>query len=248
MHVPGRTYLLSLSAVHDVRASDLQGSALVLGASRKAVYLSDIDAAPPVTTLDTQSDVFAVAQQQHLIYTGTRSGAVARFDTRIRAKAHRLAAPGSAIVHLRLTRAGAQLLVACMDGRLASYDLRFAARPVVAYAGHVNSVTHRLGVAVDAAERFVFAAGEDARVRGWSLGSGAPLVPPSSPLDNSSPFETDADAEGEVSCSPFGTRFAHPLRALQVTDGEGEGDGDGLCLWGAGGEAVWRWWLGQRAC
>ncbi|KAJ7430277.1 hypothetical protein B0H11DRAFT_2263864 [Mycena galericulata] len=70
---PGRTSLLSLTSVRDVRAASLQGSALTLAAS-----------AAHVRTLSTGSDVFAVAQSETLIYAGTRAGAVLRFDTRIK--------------------------------------------------------------------------------------------------------------------------------------------------------------------
>ncbi|KAJ7214038.1 hypothetical protein GGX14DRAFT_392809 [Mycena pura] len=56
------TSLLSLSAVHVVRAASLSGARLVLGAARSAVVLSHLNASGPVSTLPTASDVFASAQ------------------------------------------------------------------------------------------------------------------------------------------------------------------------------------------
>ncbi|KAJ7433033.1 hypothetical protein B0H11DRAFT_2209098 [Mycena galericulata] len=150
---PGRTSLLSLTSVRDVRAASLQGSALVLGAARHAVLLPDLDAAASaarVRTLSTGSDVFAVAQSETLIYAGTRAGAVLRFDTRIKTgaggKTHGHAQticesaagwPGhassdaqasgsrSTVVFVHPTREGRELVVGFMDGRLGTYDLRF---------------------------------------------------------------------------------------------------------------------------
>ncbi|KAJ7128220.1 hypothetical protein C8R43DRAFT_694937 [Mycena crocata] len=266
--VPGRTYLLSLSAVRDVRAASLQGSALVLGAARKAVLLSDIDAAPPVRTLDTGSDVFAVAQRETLVYAGTRAGGVLRFDTRVNTnnKMHpetlceattswntgstRNGAARSSVVFLQPIREGRELVVAYMDGRLGTFDLRFVragATPVVSYAGHVNSVSHRLGIALDPDERFVFAAGEDHRLRGWDLGNGAPLVPPNATTRPSAHHpprmslydSTRNDKLTYPPRNPFATRFKAPLTALQIVDA-----GPGMALWAGGADEVWRWRLG----
>ncbi|KAJ7134867.1 hypothetical protein C8R44DRAFT_771673 [Mycena epipterygia] len=128
----GRAYLLSLTAVRDVRAASLQGRTLVLGAAQHAVLLSDIDASP-VRTLDTHSDVFAVAQSDTLVYAGTRAGAAMRFDTRSgggKRAAQVLFVNGnfgdsghgpqmrSSVVFLQPTRGGQELVVGCMNGRV----------------------------------------------------------------------------------------------------------------------------------
>ncbi|KAJ6584153.1 hypothetical protein DFH09DRAFT_1144389 [Mycena vulgaris] len=262
--VPGRICLLSLSAVRDVRDASLQGNSLVLGAARKAVLLSDIDAAPPVRTLDTGgSDVFAVAQHGPLIYAGTRAGSALLFDTRLpSAKCTSqllLDAPTSArssIVSLHPMQSASALLVACADGRLASYDLRFAragAAPAVTYAGNVGAVGARLGLTLDSTERVLFAAGADCRLRAWAVGSGAPIhawdEAVSARTGNASASRTgNASASRTANASasrganaarrdpgPFAACFGAPLAALQVVDG---------VLWAGGGGEVGRWRLG----
>ncbi|KAF5369274.1 hypothetical protein D9758_002613 [Tetrapyrgos nigripes] len=60
---------------------------------------------------------------------------------------------------------------------LASYDLRFPdhSTPTRTFKGHVNNYTQPLGICTDLNEDFLFAAGEDCRIRGWSLRTGEPL-------------------------------------------------------------------------
>ncbi|GAA6003591.1 uncharacterized protein JCM10292_000438 [Rhodotorula paludigena] len=91
-----------------------------------------------------------------------------------------------------------QLLAAGMDGFLGVFDLRFLptpsaparhlsetrSRPVVELKGHVNSFTVDLGLDVWRDE-WVVAAGQDKRIRLWSLRTGR-LVRPSSPASPSS--------------------------------------------------------------
>ncbi|KAJ7784313.1 hypothetical protein B0H16DRAFT_1492046 [Mycena metata] len=291
---PGRTALLHLSAVRDVRAASLQDRALVLGAARHAVLLPDLDAPiNSVRTLSARSDVFAVAQRETLVYAGTRAGGVLRFDTRdTNAKCAQLLFesgpdPGtpsntskvnapqvrrlvnaprnantdgspperSSIVFVQPTHGGQALVVGCMDGRLATYDLRFVrptAPPTVSYSGQPSALSHsgRLGIALDPAERFLFAAGADHRLRAWALNSGAPVVPPSAPTPSSQ--SSDAASSNSYihpstsnappqSRNPFATRFIAPLSALQVVEAE---DGPGTVMWAGGGGEVWRWRLG----
>ncbi|KAJ7781709.1 hypothetical protein DFH07DRAFT_1055325 [Mycena maculata] len=239
---PGRTALLSLTSVRDVRAASLQGGALVLGAARAAILLPDLDAAAArVRTLATGSDVFAVAQCETLIYAGTRAGAALRFDTRVRAtaKPHSICDSAqnqngrSTAAFVRPTRGGRELVVGFTDGRLGSYDLRFvrpAAPPIVVYGGHVGGVGERLGTTLDPDERFLFAAGADRRLRAWALGSGAPVVP-SPPSSSPSSHASTTEHQG----GPFAARFPAPLAALHVTAD---------ALWAGGGGAVWRWRMG----
>ncbi|KAJ7069577.1 hypothetical protein C8F01DRAFT_1245776 [Mycena amicta] len=243
---PDRMSLLSLSTVHDVRSASLTGPSLVLGAARGVAYLADLDASGSVRNLPTGSDVFSVAQHESLVYAGTRGGAVLRFDIRIpttKPASHILTestapwevsasppqrtASTASLVHP--TNDGLSLVVSFMDGRLGTLDTRFVrphSRPALVYAGHVGSVSMRLGTAVDPSERFLFAAGGDCRLRGWALDTGIPLLPNS---NANSPFAKS-------------TCFADPLIALQF----GENDEEPLpVLWGAeAGGALWRWRLG----
>ncbi|KAF7364976.1 hypothetical protein MVEN_00368500 [Mycena venus] len=266
---PDRTELLHLSTVRDVRAASLQGRALVLGAAENAVLLTDLDGSGEGTVrmLPTRSDVFTVAQQENLVYAGARAGTVLRFDTRVHAKGGQVlfeSGPGnekrgpalnttsprqrSSAVFVQPTHGGQRLVVGYMDGRLGTYDLRFArltGPPIVTCAGHPSSLSHsgRLGIALDPAERFLFAAGADHRLRAWALDSGTPVVGAASPSPDPSDAYThppDSDAH-PPSCNPFTMHFTKPLSVLQVVDDD---DGAGQVLWASGGSQVWRWQLG----
>ncbi|KAF9006880.1 WD40 repeat-like protein [Hymenopellis radicata] len=172
---PERTTILTLNRVHDIWTSHLQDRSLVLGADKKAVLIRDIEM-QAVEMLNTQSDVFAVSQRQNLVYAGSRSGSISRFDTRTRGLQalfeNRFPAKRSSVVHLYST--DTKLLVSQMNGSLYSFDLRFAraTTPVMIFDGHVNSITQRLGVAIDSSNDILFAAGEDGVIRGWSTRTG----------------------------------------------------------------------------
>ncbi|KAJ7244980.1 hypothetical protein B0H12DRAFT_1235921 [Mycena haematopus] len=279
---PDRTQILHLTTVRDVRAASLQGRSLVLGsygrlsvaqptgsfsAADNAVLLPDLDTSnsTAVRLLPTRSDVFTVAQQENLIYAGTRAGAVLRFDIRVNTKSaqvlvesgprndntrptHRMGPKQrSSVVFVEPVHGGEQLVLGYMDGRLGTYDLRFArptAQPVVTYVGHPSSLScnGRLGIALDPFERFLFAAGADHRLRAWALDSGAPVVPSASltaPPPSSSSYPPPEN--GDAPRNPFATPFTTPFSSLQVVD---EDDGPGQVLWASGGSEVWRWRLG----
>jgi len=77
----------------------------------------------------------------------------------------------------------------------------------------------------------LFAAGQDCRIRAWSMRTGAPLTPADNP-----PLSK--------SCNPFSTVFSEPICALQVTE---EGEEAGTSLWAASGRNLHQFHLGQRA-
>ncbi|KAJ7816113.1 hypothetical protein B0H13DRAFT_2137165 [Mycena leptocephala] len=261
-----RTALLNLPAVTDVRAASLHGRTLVLGAARNAVLLPDLDASTTaVRLLPTRTDVFAVAQQENLVYAGTRTGAMLRFDTRTtKSKAQVLFESGagngntglgvnpgiqrSSTVFVQPTHGGQALVVGYMDGRLATYDLRFvrpAAPPVVTYSGNPSALLYngRLGITLDPAERFLFAAGADCRLRAWSLDSGAPVKPHAlnSSLNSNSASSFNSAPPSQTSRNPFIKVFPAPLAALQVVNDDGE---PAPMLWAGGGGEMWHWRLG----
>jgi DDB1- and CUL4-associated factor 4 len=101
------------------------------------------------------------------------------------------------------------------------------------------------GIAVDPSEDLLFAAGQDCRIRAWSLRTGQPLYPPvSSPSESSS---SNSRAAGGLSravddVNPFVTTFDSPIVALQVTE-----EREGMCLWAASADFLHRYDLGQRA-
>src|SRR5258705_12846833 len=83
-------------------------------------------------------------------------------------------------------------------------------------------------MAIDPDQDFLFAAGQDCRLRAWSLRTGLPLC--SKNLPDNQP-------------NPFNSLFPSPISALQVTQDSGT---NSLSLWAAYGHDLCRFHLGQR--
>lgn len=112
--------------------------------------------------------------------------------------------------------------------QLMTFDLRFTreASPLVQYHGHHNTYTQRLGIAVDPTHDFLFAAGEDCRIRAWSIHTGQSVVFSSS----------DNDVH-----NPFTKVFPGVIETMQVTS-----EPQGLCLWAGHNQTLYQIYLGQR--
>ncbi|PPQ69911.1 hypothetical protein CVT24_003245 [Panaeolus cyanescens] len=232
-----RTFVLNMSEIYDVRASCLDGSSLALGATKKAVYVSDIDASNAIQCFHTKSDVFSLAKQRHLLYSGSRNGRIDRWDLRLATRNGQTlfdgrfgTKPRRTVVHLQILREF-ELLTNQLDGQhnvrqLATYDLRYlksqSPDPLVEFSGHQNAFLSNLGLAVDPHEEFLFAAGHDNRIRGWSLLTGQPLFNGYNPT--------------------FDTESVHPICALQVTEEPGIA---GSTLWAAADRDLYQFHLGQ---
>ena len=144
--------------------------------------------------------------------------------------------------------------------QLVTFDMRFrSTTPLKVFAGHVNrdipnlvrlsssSASHRKrtdldhphtltipflqGITTDPAHDFLFAAGQDHRIRGWSLRTARPLTLPAS------------SASAHTTTNPFAAPFPRPIVALQVTD---EGGAAGRSLWAAADHDLYQFHLGQR--
>jgi WD repeat-containing protein 21A len=127
---------MSPRSIHDIWTSHLSGRTLLVGASKGAAIMQDVNLGE-ISKLHTGSDVFAVWQDQHgldqgLAYVGARNGKVTRFDLRTRASAiagHPLLSEmgGAPVTSLRTLR-GSELLVARMDGsvRISSWSFPFS--------------------------------------------------------------------------------------------------------------------------
>lgn len=95
------------------------------------------------------------------------------------------------------------------------------------------------GVTVDPRHNFVFAAGQDQRIRAWSLHSGQQLLP-HTPLADSTRPNVENDVSSETRPAHFLSKtFQGPIPALQVTE-----DTKGLCLWAAAGREMYTCRLG----
>ncbi|KAJ7816116.1 hypothetical protein B0H13DRAFT_2683553 [Mycena leptocephala] len=233
------------------------GQALVVGYMDGRYMLTSCSSLPMTSAL--------CAPQRNLVYAGMRTGAMLCFDTRTtKSKAQVLFESGagngntglgvnpgiqqSSTVFVQPTHGGQALVVGYMDGRLATYDLRFvrpAAPPVVTYSGNPSALLHNghLGITLDPAERFLFAAGEDCRLRVWSLDSGAPVKPHAlnSSLNSNSASSFNSAPPSQTSCNPFVKVFPAPLATLQVVNDD---NGPAPMLWAGGGGEMWHWRLG----
>jgi DDB1- and CUL4-associated factor 4 len=89
------------------------------------------------------------------------------------------------------------------------------------------------GIAVDHERDLLFAAGQDCRLRGWSLRTSFPLSPPRAP-DPPDP---------QLYFNPFLASFSHPITSLQVTEEPGEA---GVSLWATADRDLYQFHLGQR--
>ncbi|KAH6916176.1 hypothetical protein BKA70DRAFT_480650 [Coprinopsis sp. MPI-PUGE-AT-0042] len=151
------------------------------------------------------------------------------------------------------------LLVSQMNGDLQLFDLRRLSssvnEPAVRFVGHNNSYRKDLGMTVDLENDFIYAAGQDRRIRAWRLSTGEPLEPSPQPSLSSQNHSTSLHKS-----NPFFATFEDPVEVLQVTPAvyqkpevEGRDDQehtgvtpDGMCLWATSGRTLWRWNLGQR--
>ncbi|KAF9077520.1 hypothetical protein BDP27DRAFT_1311187 [Rhodocollybia butyracea] len=267
LSVSGRMTLITLGAVHDVRASHLQGNALLLGAKSRAVYIPDIDISGSVQYLGNRqnSDIFTVERDENLVYTGARSGSITRHDLRVPPdklsgdwlfrsrltagkKGSRSGPATSSVLYLKLVK-DSQLLVSQMDGNICTYDTRFPVEstPTRVFRGHRNSVTQKLGICVDLTQDFLFAAGEDRRIRGWSLRTGSVLPlnigtdpAAATPFTNKSITPVASFSDLERSHKPI---FTSAVRTMQVTE---EVDGS-MCLWAGSQQTLYRYFLGQSS-
>ncbi|KIJ62608.1 hypothetical protein HYDPIDRAFT_30208 [Hydnomerulius pinastri MD-312] len=229
-----RVMRIDSRVLYDVWTADLQGSRLVLGANKQAVVIDDIADRAAIHYLPTHSDVFALAQDDSILYTGLRNGNVLRFDTRVKRSKGDVLLDGlftqrsSSITNLKLLR-DSQLLVSNVDGSISTFDLRYptSRTPLMTFTGNDNSYTIKAPIVTDPSEDILFAAGQDRRIRLWSLRTGGPpLVPELPDLTHQTAFQH---------------QFEHPVRAMQVTE-----ERDGMCLWAASGTELYKYSLGQR--
>ncbi|KAF8579837.1 hypothetical protein K439DRAFT_1620276 [Ramaria rubella] len=235
------SYILRPPQLQDVRSTQLYGSSLTLGMRGKALHITDLENPRQTRSLDTYSDVFALQRYNNDVWAGARSGHVRLFDLRTgqgqNVLGARFADRHVSVINLRRIREY-QLLVATLDGSLESFDIRFlqhstTAVPIQAFGGHhlkIHCLLHSpeprciKGFAIDPSEDFLFAAGQDQRVRAWSLRNGHRL---------------EASIRTNLS-GLFARTFTHPIHGMQVTS-EGHAD----TLWVACGTELECFELGK---
>ncbi|KAI0357498.1 hypothetical protein OH77DRAFT_106624 [Trametes cingulata] len=209
-HVYGRTVVAGeypvIASVHVFHVLE--------GGRRGAICFRDADQDHYVR-LRCESDVFSVRfQSQDLMYIGMRNGNIERWDLRqpnnppdsiVNMSQKHGGTPGAPIQHLRLIHQYG-LLIETMRGDLEVHDLRYLrdATPLLQLQGHVSSYEHKLGLAIDPSEDFVFVGGGDNRLRAWSLRTGQPL------------HTETASLQSSPGRNPLHATFALPIRAIEV--------------------------------
>ncbi|GAA6017194.1 hypothetical protein JCM10207_002567 [Rhodosporidiobolus poonsookiae] len=229
---PRKTSLWTSALSRDLVALGCDGKVLVTQDAGRAG-----GAMEGYTTGGNRGDgtVFALELCKDLIFAGTRKGKIHLFDRRSSRPSPASSSSAftshiskdefnltlsSPITHLRHIKEQPYLLLAAgLDGFLGVFDLRFPSRPspssppsapsqpLLRLKGHANSISFNLGLDVWRDE-FVVAAGQDARLRLWSLRSGALLSPSSSSAGASSTFSTSTSASSARPALPPGVSAA----------------------------------------
>ncbi|KAI8380118.1 hypothetical protein BD560DRAFT_388609 [Blakeslea trispora] len=155
------------SCVHDLV------NQTVIGGDQK-VYLLDSDLFRPIYSQKVTSSVFATHISDYCPFTpwlGHRNGQIQLMDNRhpnTRVNITRQFNHTSSVIHLQ-SLSNSSLLSVCVNGSVHVWDIRGAARPVRTLKGHVNESNFHLGVDFDDTNQLLMLAGDDGRVRIWSL-------------------------------------------------------------------------------
>ncbi|KAF3942025.1 hypothetical protein ABW19_dt0200490 [Dactylella cylindrospora] len=154
-------------------------------------FLSLTSSTSPALLLRPESDVLALEYlDKNIVLTGSRNGKIHIYDNRRNLEkdiTHEtaLASHISSITHLRKLDNGNHIIVNGLGGQAVLHDLRFcrpipshqrgapknAAKPVLTYKTH-NKITIGLGFDVDHSQEIMALAGEDHRIRLYSISSG----------------------------------------------------------------------------
>ncbi|CAJ0642317.1 13004_t:CDS:10 [Entrophospora sp. SA101] len=194
----------SKSTIWTSTYSELDKS-IALGTSKKVVVLQGLDM--PIYRLSqfkTGSDVFSVdfdKNRPSILYAGCRDGQLRIFDIRSSYRKNTLYGEGpvikqsSPICHLK--QIGSWYIITDgMDGSLSLWDIRKdqngnnsntrspSRSPVMEFKGNVNSNNIRMGFAVNSNETIVSVAGQDKRVRFYSLSTGNAIRSPIGPFED----------------------------------------------------------------
>ncbi|KAH9049945.1 hypothetical protein EDB84DRAFT_846641 [Lactarius hengduanensis] len=220
----------------DVWTSNLRDRSLVLGVRQHALLMQDLESLRGARRLETQSDVFALHQEESLVYTGSRNGSIRRFDTRTRA-------PGPTLLSEEFTKSSNSItyLNVIKDWQLLVSTIRgTGSRPLLALLGHVNSYQPKLPHAITPSQSHFFAAGLDGRIRGWSLLTGEPLSCSSTPHFSLMEIPGHQTHAVDTPTSPFAVMFEELITSLEITQVRHE-----LCLFATSGSGLHRFILGR---
>lgn len=230
----------------DIWTSNLRDRSLVLGVRQRALLMQDLENLRDPLRLETQSDVFALHQEENLVYTGSRNGSIRRFDTRTRDSGPALLSEvftksSNSITYLNVIKDW-QLLVSTIRGTIEIFDVRNlqGTHPLMALLGHINSYQPKLPHAITPSHSHFFAAGLDNRIRGWSLLTGEPLSCPATSPSTTMEIPGHQTHAVDTSTSPFAVKFEEQITSLGITQVRHES-----CLFATSGSGLHRFVLGR---
>ncbi|PKY27070.1 WD40 repeat-like protein [Rhizophagus irregularis] len=173
-------------------------SSIALGSSRKLCVIQGWEEYPCVNNFKTNSDVFALdfdRYQPDIVFAGCRDGKLRIYDIRSDcSNSHYGIGPPisqqSPICHIRQIGAW-YILSDGMDGSLSLWDVRnerrnfdktYVYEPVLEFKGNVNSTNIQYGFDVNLKEDIVAIAGQDNKVRFFSINTGRAIRYPIGPF------------------------------------------------------------------
>ncbi|KAG8926832.1 hypothetical protein FRC02_008643 [Tulasnella sp. 418] len=222
-----QTYLLSSPKIRDIWTSYFDGRTLTLGIKNGVARISNL-AIPGFDIRALGSDTFSVTQHQYWqVLAGLRNGSVCSVDFRVPTETldELLPPANSPVTHLSALRES-ELLVARLDGQLDVFDLRWVRdkrsqpTPVLSLYGNPPCPRIRMTFAQDSLGDYLFAGGEDCRIRGWNTRSGNRLQhPPPSEVTESSPVNLLEKTFREPMPALLMTRDESNEEILRVADG-----------------------------
>ncbi|KAI0667765.1 hypothetical protein C8Q78DRAFT_1071810 [Trametes maxima] len=199
----------------DVRCGRVIDRRVIVGGRGGALCFLDVER-DQFVRVRRESDVFSLCfQNQDLLFLGMRNGVIERWDMRLpdtspdmvvnMSKEEAQRSGVAPVQHLHAIH-GHALLIETMRGDLEVHDLRYLnnATPLLRFDGHVSSYKQQLGLTIEPGENFVFAGGEDARLRAWSLRTGQAL------------HSEVANLQTAPGANPFHANYSHPIRTMEI--------------------------------
>ncbi|KAF8327408.1 uncharacterized protein EI90DRAFT_1790281 [Cantharellus anzutake] len=246
--------------VWDVWCGTYAETSFVLGMTNHLWIVSDLDNLQSARTLRIGSDALTLERDETCMYAGLRNGSVHVLDMgRDDQYGKRLLQAPTSVTGLSRLREW-ELLTALIDGSLDIYDLRMLRRPgsakyvnsstkdsrripLLSLYGHVSTVTISPPIATTPSQDFIFAAGEDNIIRGWSTLTGERLEAPE-PCALAQSRHAQRDRPLPLLSQAFNARGSRYV-SLRITDHEA-GRRVEPKLWAATDAGITRFDLGRN--
>ncbi|WVQ64312.1 uncharacterized protein L199_002474 [Kwoniella botswanensis] len=170
-----------------------------------------------------QSDALAVHQiSRDLVYVGQRSGHVTLEDLRTSPRNSNIVAStmrGKAVVGVKRLQDSAVpwgVVVSGMSHEMLLFDARFGDKPLRVFEGHFNTFHSNVALAASPDDKTLFSSTSDRRIKAWSVISGDPLMPTTSPATSS--LSPGWDNEPLSDDNPLNKVYEQRVSHLDIND------------------------------